>query len=183
MAASCNGEDDLVRIPPQISDKRLSYERIITETMRKSGPAQIRTLDPRYVKAYESEDNSNRDYNGSGTRCYNSDPAVIKEIMIDRQQFHNFLLQRMNERSAEDRLRYAKQFAHILDMNNAYNLLQSSADKRIHAMKALSCLAKYTGRYDQFLLLRQRYNLKWSTGTEKLDAFECFFDDSKIAMS
>ena len=46
-------------------------------------------------------------------------------------------------------------------------------------MKALSCLAKYTGRCDQLLQLRQCYNLKWSTGTEKLDAFERFFDDNK----
>jgi len=61
----------------------------------------------------------------------------------------------------------------------AFYSYQLSADKRIHAMKALSCLARYAGRYDQFLQLRQRYNLKWSTGTEKLDAFERFFDDSK----
>ena len=46
-------------------------------------------------------------------------------------------------------------------------------------MKALSNLAKFTGEYDVWLQLRQRYNLKWSTGTEKLDAFERFFDDSK----
>ena len=46
-------------------------------------------------------------------------------------------------------------------------------------MKALSNLAKFTGTYDTWLQLRQRYNLKWSTGTEKLDAFECFFDDNK----
>jgi hypothetical protein len=46
--------------------------------------------------------------------------------MIDWQQFHNFLLQGMNERTAEDRLRYAKQFAQILDMGNASSLLQLS---------------------------------------------------------
>lgn len=44
-------------------------------------------------------------------------------------------------------------------------------------MKALSNLAKFTGKYDTWLQLRQRYNLKWSTGTEKLDVFERFFDD------
>ncbi len=169
----------MVTIPTRTSDNQLSYEHVITKTTRKSGPAEIRTPDPRHVKAYESEDNRNRDNNDSGIRWFDPDPAVRNEIMIDWQQFHNFLLQGMNERTAEDRLRYAKQFAQILDMSNASSLLQLSAEKRIHAMKALSCLAKYTGRFDQFLQLRQRYNLKWSTGTEKLDAFERFFDDSK----
>jgi hypothetical protein len=42
----------------------------------------------------------------------------------------------------------------------------------------LSNLSKFTGTYDQWLQLRQHYNLTWSTGTEKLDAFTRFFDDS-----
>jgi intergrase/recombinase len=95
------------------------------------------------------------------------------------QQFHNFLLQRMNERSAEDRLRYARRYYKALQTANASDLLHLKPDKRIHAMKALSNLAKFTGKYDIWLQLRQRYNLKWSTGTEKIDTFERFFDDTK----
>jgi hypothetical protein len=91
------------------------------------------------------------------------------------QEFHQFLLQRMNERSAEDRLRYAKQYCKALQTANASDLLHLQPDKRIHAMKALSNLAKFTGKYDLWLQLRQRYNLKWSTGTEKIDAFERSF--------
>jgi len=45
-------------------------------------------------------------------------------------------------------------------------------------MKALSKLAKLTGNCDIWLQIRQRYNLSWSTGTEKLDAFTHFFDDN-----
>ncbi len=41
----------LVRIPPQTGDKQRYYEGIITKTMLKSGPAEIRTPDPRHVKA------------------------------------------------------------------------------------------------------------------------------------
>jgi hypothetical protein len=115
----------MVTIPTRTSDNQLSYEHVITKTTRKSGPAEIRTPDPRHVKAYESEKSNNSDNNESGTRWFNFDPAVIK-IMIDWQQFHNFLLQGMNERTAEDRLRYAKQFAQILDMGNASSLLQLS---------------------------------------------------------
>lgn len=97
----------------------------------------------------------------------------------DWQQFESFLLQRMNEHTAEDRLRYAKHYGKVLETGNASDLLNLQPDKRIHAMKALSNLAKFMGKYDVWLQLRQRYNLKWSTGTEKLDAFERFFDDNK----
>lgn len=86
----------------------------------------------------------------------------------------------MNSKTAEDRMRYARQYTNVLLIDgDAQILMQLSPDKRIHVMKALSNLAKFTGRYDQWLHTRQRYNLKWSTGTEKLDAFERFFDSTK----
>jgi intergrase/recombinase len=46
-------------------------------------------------------------------------------------------------------------------------------------MKALSSLARFTGKTEQWRQMRQQYQLSWSTGTEKLDAFTRFFDDSK----
>jgi intergrase/recombinase len=46
-------------------------------------------------------------------------------------------------------------------------------------MKALSCLARYTGHVHAWRQIREQYQLSWSTGTEKLAAFERFFDDSK----
>jgi hypothetical protein len=85
----------------------------------------------------------------------------------------------MTAKTAEDRLRYAKQYASVLTNTNANDLLQLSPDKRIHAMKALSCLAKFTGCSVQWLQIRQRHGLTWTTGTEKLDAFTRFFDDGK----
>jgi intergrase/recombinase len=46
-------------------------------------------------------------------------------------------------------------------------------------MKALSCLAKFLGCYDSWQNACKGYQLSWSTGTEKLDAFQRFFDSSK----
>jgi hypothetical protein len=96
-------------------------------------------------------------------------------------QFHQFLLQRMTPKTAEDRLRYAKQYASVLygHHQEVTMLLQVPPNKRIHIMKALSCLARYTGTQSDWLAIRQRYGLQWSTGTEKLDAFTRFFDSSK----
>ncbi len=58
-------------------------------------------------------------------------------------------------------------------------LLALSPNKRIHIMKSLSSLARFTGRSDLWRQIRQRHGLAWSTGTEKIDAFTRFFDDSK----
>ncbi|MFL6477838.1 MAG: hypothetical protein ACJ707_03350 [Nitrososphaera sp.] len=95
----------------------------------------------------------------------------------------------MNERTGEDRLRYAKQYGALLESFSSENcgiregkvseLIQLKPDKRVHAMKALSNLAKFSGQYYKWLQLRQRYNLKWSTGNETLGTFEWFFDDSR----
>jgi hypothetical protein len=103
----------------------------------------------------------------------------IAVVVLDWQKFHQFLLQRMTAKTAEDRLRYAKLYSHKLETGNVQQLLQLSPDKRIHAMKAISCLAKYTGTYDRWLQLSQRYGLKWTSGNEALATFERFFDDNK----
>jgi hypothetical protein len=87
----------------------------------------------------------------------------------------------MTPNTAEDRLRYAKQYASVLLQSGIPDclLLQLSPNKRIHVMKALSALARFTGRTEQWRQIRQQYGLQWSTGTEKIDAFTRFFDQSK----
>jgi hypothetical protein len=90
----------------------------------------------------------------------------------------------MTKRTAEQRMRYAKKYYQILLSNNGDNrnsqqqsLLQMQGDKRIHIMKSISSLARFTGQVPAWQEIKQRYNLKWSTGTEKLDAFQRFFND------
>jgi hypothetical protein len=85
----------------------------------------------------------------------------------------------MTPKTAEDRLRYARKFERIFYTGDATTLLQIPPNKRIHVMKALSSLARFTGKLDAWLAIRQQYGLQWSTGTEKLDAFTRFFDSSK----
>jgi hypothetical protein len=43
-------------------------------------------------------------------------------------------------------------------------------------MTTLANYAKFTGRYDQFLQIRQRYNLKWSK-RDSIQAFQRFFNE------
>jgi intergrase/recombinase len=43
-------------------------------------------------------------------------------------------------------------------------------------MAALAILAKYEGQYDRWMQIRQRYNMKWSSGQELLQSFNRFFN-------
>lgn len=94
---------------------------------------------------------------------------------INWLDFQNFLLQRMNPKSVRDRIRYAKQYWYVLDSGDAQELFQLNREKRMHVLKSLANLAKYTGRYDQFLEIRKRYNLKWSN-EDPIQSFERFFN-------
>ena len=84
----------------------------------------------------------------------------------------------MTAKTAADRLRYAKLYGSVLGARTG-TLLQLPPNKRIHIMKAISCLAQFTGQTERWRSLRQQHGLTWSTGTEKIDAFNRFFDSSK----
>jgi hypothetical protein len=122
---------------------------------------------------------------GSADNC-----GLAREV-VDWSQFKAYLLQRMTKRTAEQRMRYAKKYYQILLSNNGDNrnaqqqsLLQIQGDKRIQIMKAISSLARFTAQVPAWHEIKQRYNLKWSTGTEKLDAFQRFFnDDGKSSLN
>jgi hypothetical protein len=59
---------------------------------------------------------------------------------------------------------FAKRFGHVLETGDASELAALSPANRKHALSALASLSKYQGRYDEWLRLRQRYDLKWSRG-------------------
>jgi hypothetical protein len=75
---------------------------------------------------------------------------------------------------------YAKRYAHVLASENlaADTLLQLSPHSRLQSMKALTTLSKYLGCYEQWRAIIRRYNLKWTTGEESLQALHRYFDDS-----
>jgi hypothetical protein len=89
--------------------------------------------------------------------------------------FQSYLNKNNNHLGTMDRLNYAIKYAHILDTCDARELLELSHDKRIHIMKSLSALAKYTGRYDRWQQIRQSSQLKWSND-DSLQAFSSIFN-------
>jgi intergrase/recombinase len=96
----------------------------------------IRTRDPRHVKASNNDD-----------------------FWIG---FNDYLLRSVSHDTAKYRLSSAKKYSHVLLEENAADLLHLPNDKRIHIMKSLSNLAKFSGCYDKWKIIIDRYQLKWS---------------------
>jgi len=92
--------------------------------------------------------------------------------------FERFLIKTNSYRCSRDRLNYARDYAHILQIEDASELLELSNDKRIHIMKSLSALAKYSGCYDKWQQIRQSFQLKWSNG-DSVQTFTSIFTNEK----
>lgn len=71
-------------------------------------------------------------------------------------------MQEYEVRTAQGRFRYAKKFSHCLVHRDFSDLHLLSDDKRSHALKSLSALAKFLGIYDYFKMLVRNYGVKWA---------------------
>jgi hypothetical protein len=108
---------------------------------------------------------------------WRASPPVLPHHVIDWKGFEAYLLQRRNKMTTGDKLRYAKQYASVLSSGLPEDLLQLTGEKRLHVMKTLSSLSKFTGQYDKWLQLRQHYNLKWANENANLQSFERFINE------
>jgi hypothetical protein len=88
-----------------------------------------------------------------GLFCHEK-PSAIPSIPLTKNEHKD---------SAGDRLRYAIQFADVLQTGEASTLLQLPPDKRIHIMKTLTLLARFQGCYDRWMQIHQRYGLTRNT--------------------
>jgi intergrase/recombinase len=107
------------------------------------------------------------------------DDEEVKEKAITG--FRSWLTsQDKTKATIKNTVNYAKRFSHVLDTGDASSLLTLSQRNKHHAMSALANYAKYTGRYDQFLQIRHKYNLKWTKGGS-LQYFERFFHNKELS--
>jgi hypothetical protein len=113
-------------------------------------------------------------------RSYDVSPCTLHEKFSPEfwKGFESFLKQTNNHRSTQDRLNYAHNYGHILQQADARELLELSGEKRIHVMKSLAALAKYTGCYDTWQQMRERFQLKWSN-SDVQEQFSLNFNNGK----
>jgi hypothetical protein len=86
----------------------------------------------------------------------------ISNAAEDLEGFSNYLLS-MKKHNSKQIVSYTARYRHILESGKAEELLTLSDSKRRHAMEALACYSKYTGSYQIWKDIRERYQLKWTT--------------------
>ena len=77
--------------------------------------------------------------------------------------FETFIKKNYRTHTAKCRLIHAKRYSNILIQGEARDLMVFSSDKRIHIMKALSALSKYSGYYERWKSIIKSHQLKWSS--------------------
>jgi hypothetical protein len=145
----------------------------------KQGPSRESDPGPKVYETFSSaaiEEEETKTKKEEKLRSWVRVPFRALMMMMDK--FHDWLLyQGKTKWTIKHDVYYAKRFRHILDSGDASELMTLSARNKHRAMNALANLAKFSGRYDVWLAIRQRYNLKWTNGMDSIQSFERFFDD------
>jgi len=83
-------------------------------------------------------------------------------------EYRSFLFRKYSRRVASTYFSYSQRFHRLLLSGDLSQLRLMSDEKRLHAMKALSCLSKHLGIYSFFKELVRSHDLKWSSGNSDL---------------
>ena len=84
--------------------------------------------------------------------------------------------------TVNDRYNYSIKYCkYLFDENTINELLTFSPNKRLHIMKALSSLSKFSGRHDLWKQIIKKYNLLWSTGDNSLSSFNKIVNETSYS--
>ena len=95
----------------------------------------------------------------------NSVRLSSSSVIPDREElwddFRRYLINEgQRKHSVRNKVGYAKRYCQILETKDARVLLNLSHGSKVHTMKALASLSKYLGKYDQWLDIVKKYQLK-----------------------
>jgi hypothetical protein len=82
--------------------------------------------------------------------------------------FQTFTCNEYRHEYAMDIVRRAKQYSECLISSDLSAIKMLPTEKRRRVMQALSALAKYTGRYEQYKQMIKAYGLKWSVNNDDI---------------
>ncbi len=118
---------------------------------------------------------------GFSSIYYNNQASLPRQLNeqsgINWPDFIAYLLKTCKPNTVKTRLCYARRYASALTSPGIPgHLLQLPPQTRLNAMKALTALSKYLGKYSEWKATCKQYNLKWTTGSESIDSLERFFN-------
>lgn len=66
-----------------------------------------------------------------------------------------------SRRGIQNKLIYGKTYSFVLETGNAQDLMKVSSGGRVHTLRDLSILSKYTGCFYEWMKIVKKYQLKW----------------------
>ena len=101
----------------------------------------------------------------------------FNNVDIDWEGYRDYLTNlNKSKKEIQNKIGYGKTYSHILETGNAQELMKVSNGCRVHAMRALSTLSKYAGRYDEWMKIVKKYQLKWKNENfNSLNTFKNIF--------
>jgi intergrase/recombinase len=103
--------------------------------------------------------------------------SINTQSTIDWKGYREYLTNlNKSKKEIQNKLGYGKAYCYILETGNAQDLMKVSNGCRVHAMRALSTLSKYTGCYEEWMKIVKRYQLKWKNENyNSLNTFKNLF--------
>jgi hypothetical protein len=96
------------------------------------------------------------------------------QIWID---FREYLVNEgQRKHSVRNKIGYARRYYKILETKDARILLNLSHGSKVHTMKALASLSKFLGKYDIWLEIVKKHQLKWSKSDKSLKVFRSIIE-------
>ena len=98
-------------------------------------------------------------------------------LKIDWEGYREYLANlNKSKKEIQNKLGYGKTYSYILETGNAQELMKVTNGCRVHVMRALSTLSKYTGCYDEWMKIVKKYQLKWKNENyNSLNTFKNIF--------
>ncbi len=105
--------------------------------------------------------------------------------MLDQEfwkEYKEYLQRIGTNTTVNDRYNYSTKYCkYLFEENTISELLTFSPNKRLHVMKALSSLSKFSGRHDLWKQIIKKYNLLWSTGDNSLSIFHKIVNETSYS--
>ncbi len=92
-------------------------------------------------------------------RDYMTAPSYIGDPKL-WEGFIRYVSNKYSRDHARSILRYAHRYGHLFFSGDLRPVLELTPDKRRHVLAAISALAKYLGKYEEFKELKKRYDVK-----------------------
>ncbi|MEM2818565.1 MAG: hypothetical protein QXK19_02420, partial [Nitrososphaerota archaeon] len=81
---------------------------------------------------------------------------------IDWDRFRKFVEVKYSRVHANSILNYARKFHSLLSSGDLSEILHYGCGKQRHILSALACLCRFTGTYEEFRRMRERYGIKFT---------------------